>query len=384
MTEPEPTEVLRQAAEERFAEELAALRAGDEGPLPTGWQLSPKSVRTFICGSNGKALTHEWGGKAKHKTEVARKFYGDDALVERAVVTLLGNRGLLLVGEPGTAKSMLSELLAAAISGDSSLVIQGTAATTEDQICYTWNYALLLAEGPSERALVPSAVHRGMSEGRVVRFEEITRCPPEVQDTMVGILSEKMLAVPELSGDGALVRGRPGFNVIATANIRDRGVHEMSAALKRRFNFETVFPIDELEQEVELVRRETGHALAHSGVAMELEPDVVGVLVEAFQDLRSGSTKEGAEVDRPSTVLSTAEAVSVCLSAGLDGYYYGDQKLTVDAVARHLVGAVFKDQEEDLGKLRHYMQTVARKRGEKGKDAKLWQAFQKAKRHLPR
>jgi MoxR-like ATPase len=375
-------ESLRPAAEDRYREELAALQAWDDAPRPVGWQLSPRAVRDFICGA-AQPIEHEWEGVAEHQTPITRKFFGDDSLVERAVVTLAGNRGLLLVGEPGTAKSMLSELLAAAISGGSELVIQGTAATTEEQICYTWNYALLLAEGPTERALVPSAMHRGMGSGRIVRFEEITRCPPEVQDALVGILSEKSLTIPELDREAGIVRARPGFNVLATANIRDRGVHEMSAALKRRFNFETVHPIADLDEEVALVRREASQALERSGVRIDLQADVVRVLVEAFQDLRSGTTREGAKVEQPSTVLSTAEAVSVCMSAGLDGHYYGDGKLDVERIAQHLVGAVFKDQRDDLAKLRHYMQTVARKRaGGEGPLAQLWKSFEAAKKQL--
>ncbi|HEX7380400.1 MAG TPA: AAA family ATPase, partial [Pirellulales bacterium] len=215
--------VLRPPAEAFYAEELAALAKADREPRPPGWRLSPRAVRGFICGSK--------------KPAIERKFFGDDVLVERAIVGLAGNRGLLLVGEPGTAKSMLSELLAAAISGCSTNTIQGTAGTTEDQIKYSWNYALLLAEGPSPKALVPGALHVGMSQGTLVRFEEITRCPPEIQDTLVSVLSDKLMTIPELHGDERVLLARPGFNVIATANIRDRGVHEMSSALKRRFNF---------------------------------------------------------------------------------------------------------------------------------------------------
>ena len=74
------------------------------------------------------------------------------------MVTLAGERGLLLVGEPGTAKSMLSELLAAAISGTSALQVQGTAGTTAEHLRYGGNYALLLARGPQPEALVPSPV----------------------------------------------------------------------------------------------------------------------------------------------------------------------------------------------------------------------------------
>jgi len=343
------TAVLRAPAEILYAEDLKALAKADKDPRPPGWQLSPRSVRTFICGGDKPAIT--------------RKFFGDDAMVERAIITLAGNRGLLLVGEPGTAKSMLSELLSAAISGASTNTIQGSAGTTEDQIKYSWNYALLLAEGPSRRALVEAPLYVGMTQGLMVRFEEITRCPPEIQDALVSVLSDKVLMVPELRDDTErVVLAAPGFNVIATANIRDRGVHEMSSALKRRFNFETVAPIRDLKLEVELVRRECDRLLKESAAPIDTRPDTIELLVTAFHDLREGVTAEGMQVEKPSAVMSTAEAVSVALSAGLDAFYYGDRKLTPATIARHLASAALKDNADDIKKLRHYFDTVIQKR----------------------
>jgi len=341
-------QVLRPSAEELYAEELAALTNADKDPRPPGWRLSPRAVRNFICGSD--------------KPQISRKFYGDDTLVERAAIGLAGNRGLLLVGEPGTAKSMLSELLSAAISGTSTNVIQGSAGTTEDSIKYSWNYALLLAEGPSLRALVASPLYIGIRDGLLVRFEEITRCPPEIQDSLVGVLSEKVMMVPELQGSDRVLHARPGFNVIATANIRDRGVHEMSSALKRRFNFETVHPIRELKLEVDLVIRECERLLAQSSVDLSVDRSVIELLVTAFQDLREGKTAEGIQVEKPTSVMSTAEAVSVAMSAGLDAFYFGGRKLTAEHVARHLAGAALKDNPDDLSKLRQYFDVVVRQR----------------------
>jgi len=373
------TEILRRPAEERYAAELAALAATDKGDRPQGWRLSPRTVRTFICGSDGKALRHEWQGQ-KTETVVIRKFQGDDALVERAIIGLASSRALLLVGEPGTAKSLLSELLAAAISGTSLQVVQGTAATTEDQVRYSWNYAMLLAEGPTPRALVPSPLHVSMKQGLIARFEEITRCPPEVQDSLVSILSEKVMTVPELDGDDRLLFARPGFNVLATANIRDRGVHEMSSALKRRFNFETVHPIASLEAEVDLVRGEAQRALADAGAPSEVGRDVVELLVTAFQDLRTGTTTEGVAVEKPTTVMSTAEAVAVTMTAGLDAWYYGKRRVTPAEIARHLGGAVLKDSKDDLQKLAQYFSAVVQRRAkERGG---LWADFAKARREL--
>ena len=359
-------QVLRPPAEVLFKQELAALAKADKDPRPPGWKLSPRAVRSFICGSKSPAI--------------ARKFFGDDVLVERAIVGLAGNRGLLLVGEPGTAKSMLSELLAAAISGCSTNTIQGSSGTTEDQIKYSWNYALLLAEGPTPRALVPGPLHVGMVEGAVVRFEEVTRCPPEIQDVLISVISEKLMMVPELEGEDRTLLARPGFNIIATANIRDRGVHEMSSALKRRFNFETVHPIGEMDQEIALVTEQCSALLNESGAQVKIERDVIDVLVTAFHDLREGVTADGVQVEKPTTVMSTAEAVSVALQSSLDAFYYGDGTLRADHIGRHLVGAVIKDNPDDLKKLKHYFNVVVRKRGKE--EGGVWAEMAKARKWL--
>ena len=357
---------LRPPAEIEYAAELAALAAADKDPKPPGWKLSPGAVRSFLCGCD--------------KPAVRQKFFGDDALVERVIVGLAGNRGVLLVGEPGTAKSMLSELLTAAISGTSTNVIQGTAGTSEDQIKYSWNYALLLAEGPTPRALVASPLYAGMRDGTVVRFEEITRCPPEVQDSLVSVLSEKMMTVPELSGDDRLLLARPGFNVLATANVRDRGVHEMSSALKRRFNFETVAPIADRDMEIRLVAEECERLLKDAEAPVAVSRDVVELLVTVFQDLRQGVTAEGTQIEKPAAVMSTAEAVSVAMAAGLHAWYYGGRKLTGEHVGLHIAGAVLKDNPDDVKKLRHYFDVAVKPRAKQ--KAGAWEEFLKARKQL--
>jgi MoxR-like ATPase len=358
-------QVLRPPAEIFYADELAALAKADKDARPPGWKLSPKAVRDFICGAD--------------KPKIARKFFGDDSMVERAIITLAGNRGLLLVGEPGTAKSMLSELLAAAISGTSTNTIQGSAGTTEDQIKYSWNYALLLAEGPTQKALVEAPLYVAMQQGIMSRFEELTRCPPEIQDALVSILSDKIMMVPELKGEERVLLASPGFNVIATANIRDRGVHEMSSALKRRFNFETVHPIRDLKMEIELVSREATRMLGEAQAKVKVAADALEVLVTTFHDLREGVTAEGTQVEKPSAVMSTAEAVSVAFSAGLDAFYYGKGVLTSATVARHIASAALKDNLDDIKKFRHYFDTVVQKRSENGG---AWEEFYKARKSL--
>lgn len=351
----------RPPAETLYADELAQLAKSDSGPVPPGWKLSMKAAIHFIAGGSG----------------IRRKIVCAPSLLERALVTLASNRALLLVGEPGTAKSLLSELLAAAVCGTSTLTIQGSAATTEDQIKYGWNYALLLNDGPSHRALVPSPLLRAMRQGQLVRFEEITRCPPEVQDGLLSILSERLLMVPELAEDNA-VFAAPGFNLIATANTRDRGVNDMSAALKRRFAFETVFPIADYDEELALVRSEVARLLAQDQLAVKPSDDVLEVLVTTFRELRTGLDKEGNAAERLSTVVSTAEAVSVAHAVTLRGHYLRGDTGQAGDIVEALAGAAAKDNADDLKKIRRYIeQRASRRKGEH------WQAFHAARHLLP-
>ena len=357
-----------------YQSELAFLRAWDAGPRPPGFALTPRAVVTFVMGSKGEALELPKKAAAEglpKKLVIAEKFVGDRAIIERSVVTLAGERGLLLVGEPGTAKSMLSELLAAAVSNTSALTVQGTAGTTEDQLRYGWNYALLLAKGPSTDALVPSPVLSAMRRGALARVEEITRCLPEVQDALVSILSDRRLAVPELAGVNHIELATPGFNVIATANLRDRGVSEMSAALKRRFNFETIPPIADAARELALVKRHAEAVLARVAEPMKVDDAVLEALVTAFRDLRAGRTAEGWSVEKPGTVMSTAEAVGVASSIALQTAYFSGDRDPLGLVPGYLLGVVLKDDPKDRGRLLAYWDATVKRRADQ--KARVWQ-----------
>jgi len=354
--------IQRPPAELLYEKELEKLKKSDKGPKPPGWQMSLQAVRSFVLGNS--------------RRKIEKKFVGNPSLVDRAMVTLATQRGLMLVGEPGTAKSLLSELLAAAISGCSTHTIQGGASITEDQIKYSWNYALLVSEGPSKKSLIPAPVYRAMEEGALVRFEEITRCPLEVQDTLLSLLSDRVMTVPELNGEESMLFAREGFNLIATANTRDRGVNEMSSALKRRLNFETVFPIADYETELELVHRESSRLLMESGVPESLGPDLLELLVTTFRELRSGEVEGGRAVDRLSTVLSTAEAVSVAHSVGVRGWFLREGEALASDLVECLAGTAAKDDPEDLRRIRRYLnQQVSKRKG------KHWEALYEA-RHL--
>ncbi|WP_019654374.1 ATP-binding protein [Variovorax atrisoli] len=362
----------RPPAEILYADQLARLRAKDKDPRPPGWALSLKAARSFILGD--AAL------------DIAPKIVAPVASIERMLVTLATGRGLMLVGEPGTAKSMLSELLATAISGISTLTIQGGASITEDQIKYGWNYALLINEGPSPRAMVPAPLYTGMQQGQVVRFEEITRAPLEVQDCLLGMLSDRVMAVPELSGEHGMLYAREGFNIIATANTRDRGVNEMSAALKRRFDFETVFPILDFDRELALVQESSARLLAQSGIPKTVPEPVLELLVSTFRDLRGapakgdggGSSSSDGAMDRLTAVMSTAEAVNVAHAVGVRAWFLEQREGSPADLVDCIAGTVVKDNADDRAKLRRYFEQKAAKRS-----GTHWRAYYEARHRLP-
>ncbi|HEX2325096.1 MAG TPA: AAA family ATPase [Chloroflexota bacterium] len=375
-----PGAVVRQPAEVRCAAELEALRAADRWPRPPGWQLSPRMVETFIMGGplpGAPGTPSAPGAPGASGEAISPKFVGDRRLVQVAIATLASDRALMLAGLPGTAKSWLSEHLAAAISGTSQLIIQGTAGTTEEQIKYSWNYALLIAEGPSRRALVESPVLRGMQRGQVVRCEELTRCAAEVQDALISVLSEKQVVIAELE---EVVPAQRGFAVIGTANTRDRGVNEMSAALKRRFNFVVIPVLSDPEQEAQIVARRSRELLQDLQVQAEVTPDVVRLLTAVFAELRQGQTLDGsAKVKSPSTVLSTAELISVVADGALMGAFFGSGRTELRDCFAALVGTVAKENRNDLEVLQEYLETVV-----KGRRERPWPEFYAAGREALR
>ena len=343
---------IRNHAEQQFAEELSEIKAQDTGAKPANWSMSPQAVVQYLM-----------GGKLKNKFEISPKYIGDRRLMEIAVATLTTDRALLLYGIPGTGKSWVSEHIAAAVSGDSTMLIQGTAGTSEEAIRYGWNYAKLLAEGPTQAAIVETPMIRGMKEGKTVRIEELTRMPSDVQDTLITVLSEKMMPIPELNTE---VQAIKGFNVIATANNRDKGVNELSSALKRRFNTVILPTPKTAGEEIEIVKTRVASQLK----SLELPAEVPALkeiqrIVNIFRELRSGSTSDGKiKLKSPTSTMSTAEAISVVNNGLALAAHFGNGKLSAQDIASGLVGAVVKDPVQDAVVWKEYLETVVKTREE--------------------
>lgn len=356
-------QLLREHAENQYKEELDALSSVDKKQRPPRWKMSPWAVMTYLM-----------GGKLESGFEISPKYIGNRRTIEIAVATLTTDRALLLLGLPGTAKTWVAEHLAAAISGDSTLLIQGTAGTSEESVRYGWNYARLLAEGPSMQALVPSPMMEAMKAGKTARIEELTRIPADVQDTLITILSEKTLPVPEL---GTEIQAVKGFNVIATANDRDKGVNDLSSALKRRFNT-VILPVPAtIEEEIDIVTRRT----EAMGKALELPAEKPAIeeitrVVQIFRELRGGATLDGkTKLRSPSGSMSTAEAISVMNNGLALSGHFGDGALKAEDLAAGIVGAVVKDPVQDSLVLKEYLETVVKERDD-------WKDFYRSIRHL--
>lgn len=344
------TDVLRQPSETLFHEEMEALKAVDDRPRLPNWQLSPWAVVTFLM-----------GGTLSNGFEISPKYIGNRRLIEIAVATLTTDRALLLYGLPGTAKSWVAENLAAAISGNSQLIVQGTAGTPEESLRYNWNYAKLLQEGPSRSAIVESPIMRAMQRGNLARVEELSRVPSEVQDTLITLLSEKTLNIPELDD---YVMAERGFNVIATANNRDKGVNDFSSALKRRFNT-VILPLPStLEEEVSIVQKR----VKDMGKALELPElpkafEEIQRVVTIFRELREGKSVDGKEkIKVPSGTLSPAEAISVVNSGISLATHFGDGELHSSDIASGLVGSIVKDPIQDQKVWDEYLEVIVKTR----------------------
>ncbi len=357
MTDAHHSAMQRQPAEVLYADDIDKLVRSDRHPVPPGWQMSPIAVEKFIAGDEN--------------LKIKRKFVAKSGVVNRVMISLCTDRGCLLMGEPGTAKSWLSELLAAAISGTSALTIQGGTVSTISQMLYTWNEAMVKQHGPVPEALVPSPLFKAMRDGKLLRFEELTRCPQLLQDAILTILSDRFISVPELAGEQGLLYSSPGFNIISTANNVDEGLFEMSAALKRRMSFELIRPIARIQDEIEVVVHEVSKRINQSGIDMPVPEEVIEVLVTAFHELRSGKSIEGRNTDRlAGSSMSTAEAVSVAHAMCVHAYYYRNGRLDGGHLIPFLMGSALKDVAEDRRRLFHYFDTEGmRKTGEHWKKA---------------
>jgi len=354
-------EILRKSVELKYKNQLEYLHSIDDGDKPYEWYLSPKMLMKFVIGASNSD---------NFDIDIDQKFYGDKRLVERAIVTLASDRGLLLIGEPGTGKSWLAELLAAGICQNSTYVVQGTSATTEEQIKYSWNIAAVIAKGQSRETIIPSPIFTAMEQGKIGRMEELTRCTSDVQDSLISIMSEKYISIPELDEEN-VVYAKNGFNIIATANSRDKGVNEISSALKRRFNFVTIPIVNDPKIEREIVEFRVSDLIEKKGLDNKVPKNILEIILETFADLREANNSLNDESAKLESALSTAEQISILEEAILQArFFHGTARVT--ALAQSLIGSLARRLPEDLTMLNNFWHSAIKQKSSK---TKSWKRF---------
>ena len=171
-----------------------------------------------------------------------------------------------------------------------------------------------------------------------------------------------------------------GFSVIATANTRDKGVNEMSSALKRRFNFETVQPVRDVALEKQIILNEVGALASAAGITQPLDAEAAELLAATYHELREGVSDMGHRIEKPSAVMSTAEAISVYYQTLMTAWYYGDGRMDERILVDNLVGAVAKESREDLDKITNYFSTVVRDKARQ--EGGAWTRYYEARTRL--
>jgi MoxR-like ATPase len=336
-------QIIKQPMEIQYKEEIQKLIKNEKEDKPEGWQMSPLSVKKFILGDE--------------KLQISKKIYGNDDIVERSIVTLATDRGLLLTGVPGTAKTMLSELLTAAICNDSLNTIQGNIGTNEADLKYSWNYSLLISNGPNKKSMIKSPVLKAMEKGSIVRFEEITRSPQEVQDMLISIMSDKLIQIPELKENNTIF-AKKGFNIIATANTLDKGVNEMSSALKRRFNIEHIKPLNNIKLEQEIVKNQ----IIKMDETNKIDENIIEILTTIYNDLRTGITIEGDLIEKHEKNLSTAELVNVYHECMIHAKFFSNSEIDANIVFDKLINSFDENNENDIRALNYYFEKTIKLR----------------------
>ena len=354
-------DMLRAPAEAKYADELDWLESIDDGPKPFSWRLSPGWCGCSCSAPSGRRLDRD----------IAQKWFGDRSFVERSIVTLASDRGLLPDRRPRHRQELARR---AARGGHLPRLDPGRAGHRRH---HRGPHQVLVERvhgdrpGTVPRRDDPSPIMTAMDQGVIGRFEELTRATSDVQDALISILSEKYVSIPNSttttssSPSPASRSSRPP----TAATGRQRPVLGPQAAVQLRAHPGGDQQAQRGRDRPVPHRRAAAPAPDRAGRAAHL----LDILLQSFADLRAAAAAAASDDEKLESALSTAEQIGVLEDAILHSHFFGDRTLRAQTLGGSLVGLAGPAQPRGPG---HPQQVLARRRrAAASRTAGPWPAF---------
>ena len=174
------------------------------------------------------------------KQEINRAIIGQEYMIDRLLIGLLGNGHVLLEGVPGLAKTLAIKTLAEAVDGQFSR-IQFTPDLLPADVVGTMIYNVKEND---------FTIKRGPVFANFVLADEINRAPAKVQSALLEVMQEKQVTI----GDETMALPKP-FLVLATQNpIDQEGTYLLPEAQTDRFMLKCKIDYPEFEDERKIMK----------------------------------------------------------------------------------------------------------------------------------
>jgi len=277
------------------------------------------------------------------RTEIGKAVVGQDAAVDLMMVSLLSEGHVLLEGVPGTAKTLLSQTFAAALSLRFGR-IQFTPDLMPGDLLGTnlFNFqtnTFTLTKGPIFTELLLA--------------DEINRTPPKTQAALLQAMNERAVTIDGVDHDLG-----EGFMVIATQNpIEQQGTYPLPEAQLDRFLFKVVIDYPARDEERAIVVRhghrttmprfddlgiqpvanlETLQAVRAFVAGIRLSDEIVDYVVDLIRTTREHPALQFGASPRAANMLATSGRAHAALR-GRDYVIPDDIKTLASPVLRHRV-----------------------------------------------
>lgn len=174
------------------------------------------------------------------KSEINKVIIGQEYMIDRLLIGLLGNGHVLLEGVPGLAKTLAIKTLADAVQGQYSR-IQFTPDLLPADVVGTMIYNVKDND---------FSIKKGPVFANFVLADEINRAPAKVQSALLEVMQEKQVTI----GDTTMTLPKP-FLVLATQNpIDQEGTYLLPEAQSDRFMMKCSIDYPTFEDERKVMR----------------------------------------------------------------------------------------------------------------------------------